>query len=621
MDNHVIVLADGACLPSKIPNQVKTLELFSYSRRQNVRIQLDALRTGLLTDVPERIDDLLRIASFVYSADTRIKRGTEKDVFGIYWKRNINLIVPVNDYDFWNTSVVDDLSDTLRYLTEDNWNFNFIRKDYQIPVQRFLFKDQLNYLPNVTTVIPFSGGVDSLAAVIDAISNGEKPFLVSHRASPIIDRRQSNLVDLLRNNFKDWPFPHISMWVNRKGGQRGVETTQRSRAFLYLSLAAAIAKIFNIDDIRLCDNGIISINLPQSNQAVGSYSTRSTHPQYIIKVQNLFRKILEQEKLTIKNTLLYKTKKEAMEIIRDSGYPSLLQETISCSHSEGMTRYQPHCGVCSQCIDRRFSSISAKMEKYDIAERYEKDIFYDNLIEGSERTYAENYIRFALKLEELTTPDLFFSEYPHLIDCLPDTVDAEEVAINFYELFQRHQKSVNRVIVDKIKKYATDLLKGSLPQYSLIKMVAEGKHLQDLKIEYIEKLKELFQASLPAAFQTQTAQNEKHVQDVAHSIIISSKENMDRESPQIPFAAVLTKPDFSRIESNAGSLFIEFKYIKNRRRLNSVQTEMTSRVTIYRDQGAWVLFAVYDPKRTIVDDNNFIQSFEKHSKIFISIIR
>lgn len=615
-----IVLADGASLPSTTPNDSHVVKLHTYGRNKNVRIEIDALRTGLLSDIPKRLDDLISIAAIVYSADTRVKRGTEKDVFRTQWRRNISANIPVHDYEFWNDDIKDDLSDTLEYLTEDNWEFQFTKKDASIPVQRFLFKEKIGDLPKVTTIISFSGGVDSLATSIDAVLSGKSPLLVSHRAAPIISARQTNLVKQLRSCFDNWPFPHISMWVNRVGGKRAVENTQRSRAFLYTCLTVVAACVLDVDDIQLCDNGITSINLPQSGQTIGSDATRSTHPTYINKVQELLRKVSERDNLGIKNTLFFFTKKEAMEIISQSGHPQLLQEAISCAHTEGMTTFQPHCGVCSQCIDRRFSSIAADLQSYDLGERYLKDIFTSDLKEGFERTYAENYVRFVNKLSTLPTPDAFFNEYPQLLECLGDE-DIEETAIGIFEMYQRHQKDVTNVIEAKIKDHVTDLINGSLPENSLIKIVTTGKHLLDIKVEYIRRLKSILYESIPVAFSRQKAKNETHVQDVGQAVLIAANERLDRESPQIPFATVSTKPDFSKASDNGSSLFLEFKHIKERKRLNSITTEMTSRVTIYRRQGAWVLFVVHDPNRSIVEDQKFVNTFETYENIFVVLVR
>lgn len=618
--NSAIILADGENLSLKDPTDSNIINLQTHGQSKNIRIEIDALRTGLLRDIPKRLDDLVMIAAIIYSADTRLKRGTEKDVFRTQWKRKIYAKIPVHDYEFWNTEIKNDLSDTLNFLTEDIWNFQFTKKDVSVPVQRFLFKDKIGELPNVTTIISFSGGVDSLAATIDAFLSGKRPLLVSHRAAPIISARQLNLVNQLRNCFKNWPFPHISMWINRKGGDRAIENTQRSRSFVYTCLSVVAACLLDIDDVLLCDNGVVSINLPQSGQTIGVDATHSTHPTYIHKVQNLLRKISDRANLMIRNSLFFCTKKEAMEIIRKSGFPELLQETNSCSHTEGMTNFQPHCGVCSQCIDRRFSSIAAELQSYDLKERYLKDIFTADLKEGYERTYAENYIRFANKLSSVPTPDAFFSEYPQLLECLEDE-NIEETAIGIFEMYQRHQRDVSRVIEGEIKNHVTDLLNGSLPENSLIKIVASGKHLLDIKVEYIKKLKLILKETIPIAFSSQKAKDETHVQDVGQAVFMAAKERLTRESPQIPFATISTKPDFSKFNANGSTLFLEFKHIKERKRLNSIVTEMTSRVTIYRNQGAWVLFVVHDPNRSIVEDQKFIDTFENYENIFVVLTR
>lgn len=180
---------------------------------------------------------------------------------------------------------------------------------------------------------------------------------------------------------------------------------------------------------------------------------------------------------------------------------------------------------------------------------------------------------------------------------------------------------MTKVIEDKIKEYVTDLVKGTINENSLIKMVTTGKHLLDIKTEYIKTLKLILQDSIPAAFGHQKAKNETHVQDVGQAVLIAAKERLDRESPQIPFATISTKPDFSSSGNNGDSLFLEFKHIKERKRLNSITTEMTSRVTIYRSQGAWVLFVVHDPNRSIVEDQVFVNTFENHENVFVALVR
>jgi hypothetical protein len=620
---EVLVLGDGACPADNFNLNEPPLKLSTLETNANIRFQIDVFRTRFLRELPERLDDLLRIAAFVYAADTRVSRGTEKDVFGDNWTRRFQMVLPVWDIDFWNMPAIQDsLIETLQFFTGDEYDFEFVRRSYGTPLQGILqFKEFPGYIPDVDVILLFSGGADSLAAAIEAWADGLHPILVSHRSAPIIDRRQKNLVELLQETFPGWTFPHISMWVNRAGGSRPKEFTQRSRSFLFAALGVVTAALLDIDEIRLCDNGIVSINLPQSGQNIGTLLSRSTHPRFLTYAQKFMQAVTERDGLAIRNTLLFKTKKEVLDTIALSGHPELLQETVSCSHVEGKTKQKPHCGVCSQCVDRRFASEAASLKEHDLVSRYEKDIFLDSLDEGSKRTHAENYVRFAMKLEGLQNPDEFFTTFPELYDCLPTTGDIETFAHNLWELFQRHYETVNGTLEKLIQQYAPELLRASLPVTCLLRIVTSGQHIIDPRIRFIERLRSLLCASLPPAFQTHSATNERQVQDTGESVFQAAQERLHRETPQLPFATVSTKPDFSDIPVNEPPLFIEFKYSKNRGDLRKINTEMTSRVTVYKDQGAWILFIVYDPNRTITDDEKFTKAFEKHERVWVGISR
>jgi 7-cyano-7-deazaguanine synthase in queuosine biosynthesis len=617
-----LVLGDSAKPPGKLASQKPDLHLFTTGRNCNLRLEVDVFRTHLWRDPCQRLEDLLRLAAFVYGADTRISRGTAKDVFAARWPRTFRMVLPVWDLTFWKRKDVQEaLVETLRYLTGDEFSFEFVQRPPAGAKQGiFRFEELLGPPPAVDAVILFSSGIDSLAAVLQAVGEGRRPILVSHRPEPVIDNRQKNLVELIRSRFKSWVFPHVSMWVNRKTGKRTIEFSQRSRSFLFTALGAVTAAVLGIDDVRLCDNGVVSINLPQSGENVGTFLSRSTHPRYLALAQALMRLVTEQGQMTIQNRLFDKTKKETMEVIAASGHPELLQETVSCAHTEVKTKHQPHCGVCTQCIDRRFASTAGGLTGHDLASRYEKDIFLDALEEGEDRTHAENYVRFATKLETLQTADKLFEAFPELYDCLPDG-DVEGCARGIFDLFRRHQETVNGVLEQQIQAHCREIRRAALPADCLLRIVVGGHHAKDRRIGYVERLRSLIGKSLPAAFQTQDAKNERHVQDVGESVLQAAKERLQRESPQIPFAVVTTKPDFSDVPADATPLFIEFKYVKTRARLNAVLTEMTSRVMVYSDQGAWTLFLVYDPKRTITNDDEFMRAFEKHEGVWVGVVR
>jgi branched-chain amino acid transport system substrate-binding protein len=76
----------------------------------------------------------------------------------------------------------------------------------------------------------------------------------------------------------------------------------------------------------------------------------------------------------VENPLLWKTKTEAVKTIRDHGCSYLIAATISCSHVYEMRSKKPHCGECSQCIERRFATLSDDLQAHDPQESYRHDL-------------------------------------------------------------------------------------------------------------------------------------------------------------------------------------------------------------------------------------------------------
>ena len=171
-----------------------------------------------------------------------------------------------------------------------------------------------------------------------------------------------------------------------------------------------------VADVFLADNGVVSLNLPINGQLVGAKASRSTHPKFLKLFNQLVAKIFPGGP-TVKNPLWDRTRSETLKVIMDTGSNLLLEETNSCSHRRYRTRMQAHCGVCSQCIDRRFATLAAGLSEYDPPEGYRKDIFRQELGQGNDRTMALSYVRFAQGLEHLDGPGMF-QRFPELFECI-----------------------------------------------------------------------------------------------------------------------------------------------------------------------------------------------------------
>ena len=441
----------------------KTVPLNQYGASPNLRQVITNITHKIVEDLDSKARDLLDIAAYVYAADGAVNRGTEKDVFADKWKRDFTFALPVRNPSFWNSpEIIKQLEKTLSFLTGDSFRFCFGERK-GIPEQLHIdFPPDSPPFSGADSVCLFSGGLDSLAGAVHLCLTEEKrPILVSHRSSPKLDSRQTRLLELLNNRLQDWKFPHLSMWVNRIGS-RAVDYTQRSRSFLYLSIAAAIANQLNLGEIAMCENGVVSFNLPKSGQNVGTLLTRTTHPRFLADFQFLVNSVFSQE-IIISNPFIFKTKSGIVETLTGTGCEELVQESVSCVHTEGMTKMQPHCGVCSQCVDRRFAIAAAGYEKIDLVGLYAKDLFTDALEEGAETTYSENYVRFAIKIDEMDDRQ-FFAKFVELMDCisfLPGTDN--QAGENIYELFKRHSEKVLSVIKEKTNEYHDDSIRGKLP--------------------------------------------------------------------------------------------------------------------------------------------------------------
>jgi 7-cyano-7-deazaguanine synthase in queuosine biosynthesis len=456
----------------------------------DLNLRIENISHAVLQDVGQRGSDFVRIASYVYAADQSLSRGGPTDIYGKHWKRDLFFAIPIQDICFWDQEQVQSqLIEVLSFLTEDNYHFEFTQLSTSNIQLVFDFENKEGLYNNPDSAILFSGGADSLCAVVDLLSNNKKPILVSHTPAPVHDAIQNRLATLLREKYKPWVFPHVSIWVHRKGSE-AKETTQRSRSFLYLTLASVIANRLGLKEVFLPDNGIVTLNLPKTPQVLGASASRSTHPRFIEKFQRLLDTAFPRT-VIVTNPLLFSTRADALNILKVNHCEALLQETVSCSSMRGRPKASQHCGTCSQCIDRRFGGLAAGLQDYDLAERYGNDIFTQELKEGDQRTQAESYVRFALDIERLSDEGLF-NEYPQLYDCISARdSDSTAKAKKLVELLRRHSKQTLNVVAEQIKTHTSELLNGTLPETCLIRLIASAHHLGDSKHLYIINLADM----------------------------------------------------------------------------------------------------------------------------------
>lgn len=614
--NTFLVLCNSSPPKSK-KKYDNVINIDTNGKNQNLNIEVSNITHRIIENLNPLYQDLLEIASYIYYSDSSVSRWAEKDYNNLKWVRDFEFIIPVQDFNFWNRNEIkNSLADTLSFLTGDNYHFIFKKSEPKSEQLYLTFEENRKLEEQPDCVSLFSGGLDSLAGSVNLLTASRRPLLVSHRSSPKIDSRQRKLVELLRARTNDWYLSHLNIWINRKSN-RASEQSQRSRAFLFLSIAGVVCLQKDLSDIFMCENGVVSFNLPLSAQSVSSLLSRSTHPKFIHLFNNFINKF-GKNNISIHNPFIYLTRREVAKTMLGTGYEDLIQKSISCAHTQLATIIHPHCGTCSQCIDRRFALSDPSLQMFDDITSYEKDIFINDLNEGEERTQAESYMRSAIKINKMSDYN-FFTEYPELQETLRYLgAPIDESASKIYSLFKRHAKEVIDVSIEKGKEYWSKLINKELPENCLINLLARNTHFIEPMLNYAEKIYTLLNKALPIAFQSRVPNREKDVQDQIESALVAASEKLQRENPLLYYSVVQTKPDFSNLSNR---LFIEVKFIDDRKKLNSMITEITSRILIYQEQGAFALFIIYELGNIIVDKDTFYKTFNSYSNISVKIIK
>jgi hypothetical protein len=434
-----------------------------------------------LARLPDRLVDLLEVASYIYAADSAISRGGRADSeMGARWRRNFRFRIPVRQPDLWAShAVTSALVDTLGFLSDDQYAFEFLPLKHAPSMAGYLDLElagsqNAGFSPD--EVILFSGGLDSFAgAVQELIGHGKKVALVSHRSAGKIAEAQTALLNELRNCIGSGRMLHIPVWV-RLDGELGNEQTHRTRSFLFATLGAVTARLFQLNRISFYENGIVSLNLPPVAQVVGARATRTTHPQALTGFRRILSAILDHP-MEVTNPFIWRTKAELIQLISSWDCGHLIRHTRSCTRVREMTILHPHCGQCSQCIDRRFAVLAAQQEHHDPEEAYKVELFTGERLAGPDREMALSYVRTASEINHMEDVAFFerFGEASRALRYFPESADT--VAGHILDLHRRHAAGVCSVFDQALRLRAPDLRQGTLPSTSLLPLVVSQRDL------------------------------------------------------------------------------------------------------------------------------------------------
>ena len=348
----------------------------------------------MYTNVPPVLVDLTELAALVFTADQTVSRtGIKSFDYGDKWLRKFRFEIGVRVPDFWNQPhVMQCLCDTLEFLTCDSFEFRFSLNKSPTAFPNFLGFTEANP-EGIEKLTLFSGGIDSLAGAAEEILHKHsKVALVSHKPVSHVGAIQKLLVEKLTERVGDpakHPF-HLTVRANKIGLQEH-DHTQRSRSFLFTGIGAVVARLLGLDAITFYENGIVSVNLPLCDQETNCRASRTTHPQALCHFSKLLSAICEKP-FTIDNQFLPLTKQDVVQRLKDIGHSDLVRDSISCTHTRQYTKAQPHCGMCPQCLSRRYATLGAGVDCCDPDTDYRENVFLGPRTRTEDRTLAERFV-------------------------------------------------------------------------------------------------------------------------------------------------------------------------------------------------------------------------------------
>lgn len=296
----------------------------------------DFLRAGY--QATPRAWDFLSIALSVITADLAGWRSDSAD----NWTREFDLSIAVADPTFWRTQATA-LEAALKFLTTDRWRLAFEEGGFQPRPPREPVR------PTEDCVVLLSGGLDSLIGAIDLTKEGRKALAVSNIVRGDGENQQKFAAAI------GGGLRHVALNHNATPPWKK-EPSERARSLIFIAfgvIAATTLKAYHDGGevpLYICENGFIAINPPLTGARLGSLSTRTTHPEFLSRLQEILG--AANLRVRIETPYEHKTKGEMLKGCKNQALlRNLAAQSVSCGRYR-VFNYK-HCGRCVPCQVRR----------------------------------------------------------------------------------------------------------------------------------------------------------------------------------------------------------------------------------------------------------------------------
>jgi hypothetical protein len=370
-----------------------TLEKLSFmqNRSRTIRIDVNKIESQPAKSLDELSEDLLACACHIYQADRMMARPQGG------WTRELEFHIGVHDQTLWESNAPL-LSKMIYLLTKDTVRIRFYK---------FSGKRTAVRLPELGGqydggVCVFSDNLDAVAGV--AIEHDSNSIVASFRygtENPGKYYREllKNIMDLIHPRRA---LDNIGFRIIPKGFKAN-DFTQRTKGFLHLALAAAVARgigLSNIEQLQVFGNGISSYHLKDWQLCGPGKPVRDTHPEFLKAAQSFFQKLFPaSQNFKIINQFQYLTPSDVLKQLSNqfSGTDSVrkLYEAINdCSEKEIAKKFgKAHCGCCFACKLRRLAALGVNFEKPEDHSAYATDPLVNHNLSSFKASLGSHHIK------------------------------------------------------------------------------------------------------------------------------------------------------------------------------------------------------------------------------------
>lgn len=313
---------------------------------ENLDFSTERLELYLWVSWKAVVFDALVVAAAVEFCDRVQKRPA------LGWGRYFALSIPVHDVRLWyGKRVQDALISTLEFLTGDRWQIDFRERR---SVQESYLQHHLPIPAGITTIIPFSDGIDSRA--VSALLERE----VGSRLCRV--RLGSKAIARRNSGGQRQPFTTVPYEISI--GKRSGETSARSRGFKFATVSAVAAHLVGAKEIIVPESGQGALG-PALVPTGHGYEDYRNHPLFTDHMER-YVKALFGDEIHFLFPRLWHTKGETLAEFAGITNDRAHIDARSCwqgSRQVSVDKNRRQCGICAACMLRRMSVHAAGLRE------------------------------------------------------------------------------------------------------------------------------------------------------------------------------------------------------------------------------------------------------------------